>query len=313
MKYEEYTFTASEIAQLEDLLDKLPDDMVIERMGLEARLEKAKSRIADVPRPQAPKRAYLPFRGKPVLGSSGIAADFGASALTMFTDAVTIAAAGFSGRLADKGPVPDRERNRPIITGVATGSFGFELEIPGPDYVLQSEGQPALPSKENPAEEALIKIQELLMLSCDGTDDALSVLADEIHPRAVRKVVEFLELMQRNDAWFSLQYGDKKSRFNNSGQVKRAAERLNQSNIHEHEEDIPGEIHGLLPNERRFELQRAGDGTIIRGKLGREITDAPALLREHLGRTVVARLTSVRVGQGAPRYTLRSVRPSQPL
>ena len=36
MKYEEYIFAASEITQLEELLDDLSDDMVIERMGLES-------------------------------------------------------------------------------------------------------------------------------------------------------------------------------------------------------------------------------------------------------------------------------------
>ena len=54
MKYEEYVSLASEIAQLEDLLTDLPKDMVIERMGLESRLERFRARIEGVRRPSAP-------------------------------------------------------------------------------------------------------------------------------------------------------------------------------------------------------------------------------------------------------------------
>ena len=54
MKYEEYMSLASEIAQLEDLLADLPEDMVIERMGLESRLERFRAQIEGVRRPSAP-------------------------------------------------------------------------------------------------------------------------------------------------------------------------------------------------------------------------------------------------------------------
>ena len=89
MKHEEYVFTSSEIAQLEDLLDRLPQDMDVERIGLESQLKKARTRIDGVEPPAQPKWARITFRGEPVLDSSGIEAGFGAKAMSLFSDMVT--------------------------------------------------------------------------------------------------------------------------------------------------------------------------------------------------------------------------------
>ena len=88
--YDEYIFTTSEIAELEGLLADMPEDMVIERMGLEARLEQAKSLIAGVEPPAPPKRAYFTFRGNPVLGSHGVVSDFGGLAVAAISEAVAL-------------------------------------------------------------------------------------------------------------------------------------------------------------------------------------------------------------------------------
>ena len=293
---------ASEIAQLEDLLADLPEDMVIERMGLESRLERFRTRIEGVRRPSAPKKAYITFRGKPVRDSSGIAAGFGAEALSAFSDAVTTAAAGASGKLGERGRVPDREINQPFVTGFATGSFGFELEIPDAGH-----GKQGRLFVRNFAEQAIGNIQDLLHLSSSGSDDELSALADEIHPRSVKKIVSFLELMHRNDAWCAIHFGGNRFQFRDAGQVKRSASRLGENNVHESEESIRGELQGILPQRLMFELRRLGDDVVISGKIGREAGDSASLRRLPLDKPVVARVTKVRVGRGEPRYTLRSV------
>lgn len=299
MRYDEYIFTASEIAELEGLLADMPEGMVIERMGLEARLEQAKSAIADVDPPAPPKRAYFTFRGKPVLGSHGVASDFGGLAVAAISDAVALVAAG--ARLNENGPIPDGSQNRPFITGVARGSFGFELEIPE----FQSQAQYNL--IENQVESALEKVQELLTASSKGSDDKLSDLADEIHPRAIKKVTELLDIMAKNGAWFTLRFGDAECRFDSDAQVKESARRL-RHDVHEGTETIQGYALHVLPEGRLFELSRADDDDIVSGKLGRQITDAPALV-EYLNQPVTASVTSIRVGQGKPRYTLIGVRP----
>jgi len=51
MNHEEYLGISSEIRELESLLAEIPEDNVIERMGLESRLKAARSAIANVSEP----------------------------------------------------------------------------------------------------------------------------------------------------------------------------------------------------------------------------------------------------------------------
>lgn len=50
----EYYWTRSEIGWLQDLLNSLPPQMNVERMGLEARLQKAQARLEKLPKPSRP-------------------------------------------------------------------------------------------------------------------------------------------------------------------------------------------------------------------------------------------------------------------
>ena len=303
MKYEEYIFAASEITQLEELLDDLSDDMVIERMGLESRMERAKDRIRGIIPPLPPKRAHLTFRGQPILGNTGIGADFGTKAMGMFSDVITLTAAGFTKELGSTGPVPNREQNRPIITGVAIGSFGFEIEIPSAEIDSSS-----LFVVEHLAERALTTVLQLLTMTADGSDDDLSELANEIHPRAIKKVSELLKFMQRNDAWFALEFAGNEFRFSDSAEVATSAERLGSDNVVELRKNILGTLCGLMTRKGLFEMIRADDGTLIEGKLGPEMKKATAWLREQYDKEIKASITGLQVGQGKPRYTLRSVK-----
>ena len=302
MKYEEYAYHASEITHLERLLEKTPKDMTVERLGIEHRLTKAKERIEGVPVPPVPQKAYVSFRGKPVHGEYGIDANFSARAMKLFVDVVAMAAAGSAGRLESSGAIPGRKEGQPVITGTASGSFGFELELP-------PAGQEAT-TKEVPdtdVKEAVQKIQELLMLATEGSDDDLSEIADDMHPRAVRKVGEFLELLRINEARFGLAFRNRKFRFASDNQLNNTITRLAARNVHEETEDFPGTVIGVLPASRRFQLNLLADRTEIEGRISSEIQDTYELAQQYTGREVTARIRSVRVGEGNPRYTLLRV------
>lgn len=196
MTYEEYIAVSSEIKQLESLLADIPSENVIERIGLEARLESAREAIANVTEYQLVHKARLTFRGRPVFGSHGIAADFASKAAGAFTDVVSAVAAGMAENLRYMGPIPDKQKNQLVITGTAIGSFGFEFELPQP----VGEGWFPEPSK---AENALYKVQELFRLASDGNDDEIAELVDEIHPRAVKKAADFLNYISQQEAWWA--------------------------------------------------------------------------------------------------------------
>ncbi|AQZ32060.1 MULTISPECIES: hypothetical protein [Pseudomonadaceae] len=306
MSYDEYLAIAGEIDQLQELLSEIPPDSVLERMGLEARLASAQQIIAGIVSEQLVHKARLTFRGRPVVGSHGIAADFAGKAAGAFSDAVAAVAAGIGESLRYMGPIPDKSKNQLLITGTAVGSFGFEFELPKPqDHDLFPE-----PSK---AEDALEKIQALMRQAAQGTDDEVAELVEEIHPRAVRKVADFLGYLLQQDAWCGLEFKNQYFRFQDMAQLKLSATRLQEDNIHETVEEYLGEFQGVLPASRTFEFKLRDQAGVLKGKVDTAIEDPDLLNREWLHKPARIKLNVIQVGQGRPRFTLLSLDALQPL
>ncbi|MDR1279812.1 MAG: hypothetical protein LBK99_03190 [Opitutaceae bacterium] len=309
MNQDEYNFLASEIKELESILSELPADRVIDRMSFEARLENAKRALSQINPALLPKKARLTFRGNPVFGSHGIAAEFASKASSAFTDAFAAIVAGISENLHYMGPIPDKQKNQLLITGTAIGSFGFEFELPSPpppasENPAQSEMELGVVRNTQNTEIAMQKLETLFRIASEGSDDDLSELVDELHPRAVKKVAEFLGYVSEHEAWCGLEFNDSIFRFSGSGQVRNSAERLNGNNIKETTEAFPGHIAGALPVGRTFEFKLTDQNGILRGKVGPGIEDPNVLNREYLYKPVNITLNVVQVGQGCPRYTL---------
>jgi len=293
MNISEYDALASEISLLEEMLAQLPEEEIIERIGLEHRLEMAKNQIASVQPEQIGHKAVLTFRGTPVIGNHGIAADFAAKATGAFTDAVAAVAAGLADNLRDMGPIPNSEQNQLLITGTAIGSFGFEFEAPKVN--------------EDNAEAALQKMQSLFRQTVEGNDDSLTEMVEEIHPRAVRKAVDFLKVLREKNAWCAFSFQQNYFSFDSIKQVSTAIERLSEENIQEKDENYQGELQGVLPKSRIFEFN-SGD-KILCGKIGLHIEDAHVLNRDYLHKPSRVILQVTQVGQGKPRYVLKKLEP----
>lgn len=291
----DYLAVASEIKELENLLATIPEGNVIERMSLESRLRSARAALAVLPQEVAPK-ARLTFRGKPVFGSRGIAADFGSKAAGAFSDAFAAVAAGLSEGLRYMGPIPNRDKNQLLITGTAIGSFGFEFELPTPE--------PSLFPEAERAREAMAKIEALFRLAAEGSDDEVAEVIEEVHPRAVKKVYEFLELLVQQRALCGLEFADRFFRYADYEQIKASCERLKDENIQQREETYQGEFQGVLPAGRTFEFRLSDQEQLIRGKVDLGIEDPDVLNREWLHKPVTVKLNLMQVGRGRPRFTL---------
>ena len=267
-------------------------------MGLESQLESARAALATLPQQIAPK-ARLTFRGKPVFGSHGIAADFGGKAAGAFSDAFAAVAAGLSEGLRYMGPIPNRDKNQLLITGTAIGSFGFEFELPA--------AEPSLFPETEKAQEAMTKIEALFRLAAEGSDDEVAEVIEEVHPRAVKKVHDFLELLVQQQAWCGLEFGDRFFRYADYEQIKASCERLKDENIQETEKIYRGEFQGVLPAGRTFEFRLTDQAGLIRGKIDLTIEDPDVLNREWLHKPVTVKLNVLQVGQGRPRFTLMTL------
>ena len=99
-------------------------------------------------------------------------------------------------------------------------SFGFELELPPP---------PGIPPEENPAvkvpEKTIAKTVEILNATTNGSDQELDEAVTRLHPRAARKLAEWLELMHRNGAGVSLEFDGQQAKISPE-EMPRAAARL---------------------------------------------------------------------------------------
>jgi len=288
---------SSEIAELESILARIPEAEVIARSSFESRLRSAREVLENLEVAPAPKKAKLTFRGKPVFGSHGITAEFGTKAAGAFADAFAAVAAGLTESLKYMGPIPDKAKNQLLITGTAIGSFGFEFELPPKkDDLFPDAGR---------TDEALEKLQDLLRISADGSDDAMAELIEEIHPRAVRKVSEFLSYLVQQQALCGLEFEDKFFRFDSSEQLQTSVERLQEDNIREDEERFSGSFAGVLPGSRTFEFNLT-NGTSIIGKLASDLDDPDIINREWLKKPALVKFGVIQVGQGRPRYTLKT-------
>jgi hypothetical protein len=290
------TLLLSEKATLERMLAETPPEEVLTRASLQARLEVVEDELSQAQPPRSQlERARLTFRGRPVIGQQGIYAEFGAKAVSAFTDAVAMIAAALSGDLASTGPIPHRDESRLLITGTALGSFGFELEA-APQPGRLDLGDASVASQA-------LRLTQNLLRGTVGTDEELADSAAELNRRAVAGVRTFLDCLVANDAVCGLQVGESLFQFQDVGQVRRGVDRLSEPNLHEEETELRGVFQGALPDSRSFEFRVAESGEVIRGKIGPSI-GTPETVNQHLGQPTVIEVLEKRVLRGKPRYVL---------
>lgn len=295
MKITEHQRLEAELAELNELSANTPESDVIDRMSLAARKKIVLAALKSLSDDGVPARATLTFQGKPVVSGYGIFAEFAGQAVNRFTDAVAALAAGLRVPLGTRGTMPNRENYQLLITGTTSGSFGFELE----EFLRQ----PAIPfEKTSPVGQALEQVRRLMEASL-GSDDDLADAAVETYPRALAAVHDFLRTIVDNEAIFSLESKGGIFRFRDVDQVRHSAQRLSQDNIHEEEQWMDGQFHGVLPKRRTFEFGIAGTEEVLTGKVGLDIDDAGAINRI-LGQPVRIKVSAVQIRNGPVRYTL---------
>lgn len=287
----------SESTTLQELLKQAPPGDVLGTRSLQSRLAAVQTLLDQSPADtRMPARACVTFRGKPVVGSYGIFAEFGMKATQAFTDTVSKVAASLEGPLANMGPVPNRAQNQLLITSTAVGSFGFQLEEHRDEALLIDDGSAVA--------EALAATQTLLEATA-GDDDSLAEAAAGMEPRAIAAARAFLEVLADNEAVCAVNFGGKSFGFTDVGQVQRAVARLATENLIEGQTTKTGEFQGVLPKSRTFEFKLSGTNEVIKGRIGPAVTN-PDGLNQLLHKPMTITLAETRVGTGKPRYTLNT-------
>ncbi len=291
----EYAHLLGEKTALERMIAETPKEDVIDRSSLSARLKNVETALAlATPDERGPARVRLTFKGRPVIGSHGIFAEFGMKAVNGFAESVTAMAASLAGPLAPMGPIPNRDQHQLLITSTAIGSFGFELEEQGTGQLKINDGSAVA--------QGLDRTQSLLRGTL-GTDDELADSVADADHRALDKVRAFLVTLADNEAVCTVQIGESVVSFSDVGQVRTSIDRLSQDNLHEEEQELRGELQGVLPKARSFEFKLEGTGQVIRGRIALTIA-APDTLNLDLHQASSIKVLVTRVGTGRPRYLL---------
>ncbi len=304
MRFSEHQSLQSEAKALEEMLSEIPEEDVLDRRGIQARLGFVRAQLPDLATVEKKERARaaLTFRGRPVVGTHGVFADFGAKATAGFSEAVAAIAASLNGPLKSMGPIPDKFSNQLLITGIAVGSFGFELEEAGP--------APLLPDQSTNVEIALDRAIGLLTAMTDDDDEVLADSIEDLDQRALTKIREFVKTLVENEATCALAYRKTSFDFPNIDSVKRGLERISPNNISETEKRIEGVLLGVLPNRRSFEFRVSNGGEILSGKISSVIGE-PSELNNYLGTVVMINVMVTKIKNGNLRYVLRGVESTQ--
>lgn len=300
MHENDYNRLLAEKITLENLIEKTPAYAIVDRMSLKSRLEYVQAAISQVDTHRLVKKTIFTFRGKPVDKSHGITAEFSGKAIDSLNNMIASVVASLNNNLRFSGPIPNRDQHQLLITGTVTGSFGFELELPEPQYDLLAA--------RNRTEDAIDDIQKLLQYAIDGTDEQISEIINEIHPRAVRKVHDFLELMLRSEALFAMEFNQKLTRIDSKEVLDKLIKRLSEENIDEFITEYKGTFLGVLPNSRTFEFKEHSDKTVIKGKIDNAFEDPDVINREYLNKLITAEFKIVQFGQAKPKYTLQDIK-----
>ena len=307
MNIREYRFLLSERAALKRMIDETSASNLIGRMSLESRLRQVEEEL-ETYSGLSPRlvSAVLTFRGRPVVENQGIYANFGTDAVNAFNESVIRINAGWHPPLPSGRRPPHKKEDQLLITGTATGSFGFLIQ--------DATQQPTLEGQSSPIELAIKKVKEILEASV-GTDEDLADAIADTDRRALDSVKKFLKTMADNNAICALEIQGDVFRFRDVAQVRRSEGRLSDDNILEADVTLMGQFQGFLPNSRRteFYLSQADTeflqemvGTVVSGRVEAAVANV-ANINEMRNQDVTITAHTKRVRNGRPRFVITGI------
>lgn len=286
-------YLAAEKATLESLVSSLDEDSVLERIGLESRLNEVTAELASLSAAATrTAESELVFYGRPVHGSAGIDARFTSTVINAYQDLIAKTLAAKS-ELRAMGPVPDAHRSRLHVTDVVRGSFGFQFQ--------------ELADQESFGETPLFEAAEEAahLIDAAGRDDEAFVdVVAGLNPRVHDAVRSFFTTIADAGATFRLSTATMMSEFTTE-RLQAAVDRVTIESREEADQPLPGVFMGVLHASRSFE-HKLDSGEVIRGKADPTL-DLSTLVGWNL-KPCIAHVRVVqwtRAGRDHKRFTLR--------
>lgn len=296
---------SAELSTLDSLLRTLPQDDVFGRISLESRRREVASELATLEEnPEQLASVALLFGGQPVKGSIGIESTFAADVVSTFQQLVTNIWASEEGNVGRRGPVERQSRSQLHITSLLHGSVGFLLEE------VDSQNR-LMPS---PLKQASDRASEIVAAFAATEEEPFRRVLESVDNRVLGSTREFLTRLFRGNATLHLVEGNLDLQLS-FPEVRRGYERAENANIEELEEAVSGQLLGLIPIGRKFEIRR-DNGDIVAGSVAPTLSES---YLEHLKeqklvgqkcRAVVRNKRITRFGRVSDNYVLVDLTPS---
>ena len=295
---------AAQLAAVNAMLQSLPANDYLGRIGFEARRNELQQQL-DALGEAVERRAQVAlfFGGDPVVGSIGIETTFGTNVMWTFQDLMSKVWSSLDQArpLQQMGPVRGKEAAQLHITSVVHGSFGFLLEE------LDDQIEPLFRTSLSAAAD---QVANYIINFADENENTFAETIDALNPRVFQSIRDFFSHMHKQNATFRIVEGELDRQFDHTA-VERAWNRAEDTKVDEEEVRIEGRLLGVIPVGRRFELQPAQGGAVIRGKISERFgeTYVQNMSRQQFAgrrwRAVLIKKTVEKVGRPAvENYTL---------
>jgi len=260
---------ASEVAAIDALISSLSEDDLIGRQSLGYRRNELAETLQTLEgEVDSLGRVVLSFEGGPVVGSRGIDATFASKTIGAYQDLIAKQVASDEVELARTGPVPARASARLNITGVVHGSFGFELEERGADQ---------LGMIDSAVKTAISEVDDVLVAFAGPSVETFQSALAKVDRRVFISIQAFFENLYRDSASLKIIESGRDFLIDQYAVIS-ARERITGAIVTDTDIVVQGELLGLTPVSRRFDLRiitadTIEPGTILSGQVGRRLSD----------------------------------------
>lgn len=265
---ERQTLLADRSAVL-DLLASIPESDPLGRMSFQSRLKDIEQQLALLDAQHVTIGSVaLMFGGGPVRGSRTIDASFATRTIASFTDMVAKKVASEEiGRLGSRGKVPLRSEVNLSIADIVRGSVGFVLEeSPKTDEIADTI-----------VKSAIDEITSVIVSAASENQEAFEDAVELLDSRILVSLRDFFDVLDKENATVRIVEENRDAQLDFKA-IRRARARVDMIEISEDDsESVVGELLGVLPSSRRFEMRLAGTGDVIKGTVAASLT--PKYLR----------------------------------
>ena len=239
------------------MLASFTDRDPIGRISFSARLAAIEQQIATLQgHHETAGSVALMLSGSPVFGSRSIETDFAATVLKSFQDLVSkrISSEDF-GRLGARGRIPERTASALSIRDLVRGSIGFVLEETSSNATLV----------DTPIKKAIDDVTVVITQAAAESDEEFETSVETLDPRMLVSLRDFFRALDDGGAAIRIVEDERDAKLDSQA-VRRARTRVDSTEFSDTESDtVTGELLGLLPDSRRFEMRLLGTSDVIRG------------------------------------------------